>query len=484
MPLRELTGSTAVRFGALVAVALAAQAALVSVLFWWQTAEQAQRRLHRELASDCARLASMVPERRDDALQDRINGDLHRIWFVGLFTASGQPIFGNVAAFPSELPVDDEPRPIVLQRALPSGRTPDATQAVACRTPGGERLVLGQDLDNLQGLQSLVAEALMFGAIPAAMFAIAGGMLLGRRNHLRLARFRAAMDRVIDGHLSERLPVRAGSDEFDLLAGNVNRMLARIETLVNEVRGLGDDIAHELRTPLTRLRARLERYSAEPATSTQTIGQDAVGEIDQALQIIEALLRIREIEQERRRAYFSQVLLEPIVQTAVELYRPVALGSDVDLCFDASSVPAVLGDANLLMEAAANLLDNAIKFTPPGGRVDVCLTGDGRDAARIVVADTGPGIPAAERSNVLRRFYRAPQTQAPGHGLGLSLVAAIADVHGFTLTIHPVELGTRISLLCPYVDRRARHGGLPADVLGSEAHGRPTTLSSPPAAAG
>ena len=464
MSIRELIGSTAFRWGTLAALALAAQAALVSVLFWWQTAAHAQRRLHQELAADCAHLSAMPPSRRDDALRDRINGDLHRIWLVGLFSASGRPIFGNVARFPDGLAADGEPRAVVLERALPSGRTPDATQAVACRTPGGERLLLGQDLDNLQDLQSLVGEALLFSAVPAAAFAIAGGMLLGRRNQIRLARFRAAMDRVIEGHLSERLPVQDGSDEFDLLSASVNRMLERIESLMNEVRGLGDDIAHELRTPLTRLRARLERYGEEPDGGPRVLGRDAIGEVDQALHIIEALLRIREIEQERRRAYFTHVDLEPIVQTAVELYRPSAEDKAIGLRLDAAPLPRVSGDPDLIMEAVANLLDNAIKFTPPGGKVEVRLTDDGLQAARIQVADDGPGIPEHERDKVLRRFYRALRTQAAGHGLGLSLVAAIAEVHGFALTIHPAESGTAISLRCPYADRDklGDRGGLPA----------------------
>jgi signal transduction histidine kinase len=205
------------------------------------------------------------------------------------------------------------------------------------------------------------------------------------------------------------------------------------------IAGIGNDIAHDLRTPLTRVRLMLERGRSNAGTleQLQLIADKAVAGIDQSLAITTALLRLAEIENSRRSAGFSEVALADILREVSELYEPIAENKGVILQIDLVHAPTVVGDRDLLMEAIVNLVDNAVKFTPQGGRVDIALF---RGAAESIVRikDTGSGISEHERDIVLKRFYRSDKARsAPGFGLGLNLVAAIVKLHGFRLTIHP-----------------------------------------------
>ncbi len=239
------------------------------------------------------------------------------------------------------------------------------------------------------------------------------------------------------GDLRQRLPVDGRGDEFDRLAGNVNRMLDKIEHLMGEMRSVGDAVAHDLRTPLTRLRARLERSRDHAATVDEF--REAVGQglawIDQTLAMVTAVLRIGEMEDERRRAAFGTLDLKDLAEEAVDLFEPLAEERGIRLQARIAPVPAIHADRDLCAEALSNLIDNALKFTPEGGTVQVVVAR--RDGmCLLAVEDTGPGIPAAERERVFRRFYRAEAARAtPGNGLGLGLVAAIAKLHGATIAV-------------------------------------------------
>jgi signal transduction histidine kinase len=241
----------------------------------------------------------------------------------------------------------------------------------------------------------------------------------------------------VAGDLRERLPTRGRDDPFDQLAVSVNRMLGEIEALIQEIAGVGDDIAHDLRTPLTRVRIRLERGRERAATlgELRTVADQAIAGLDQSLAIITALLRIAEIEHSRRLEGFSQVRLAPLVREVGDLYDPIAEDKRVALRIDAADDAAVHGDRDLLFEAVANLVDNAVKFTPEGGRVELALLR--RQGETVIrVSDTGPGIPEMERGAVTKRFYRSDKSRrTEGLGLGLSLVAAIVNLHGFRFTI-------------------------------------------------
>jgi signal transduction histidine kinase len=250
--------------------------------------------------------------------------------------------------------------------------------------------------------------------------------------------------------LRERLPTRGGDDPFDQFAVSVNRMLGEIETLIQEIAGIGDNIAHDLRTPLTRVRVRLERGRERAATldELRAVADQAIAGLDQSLTIITALLRIAEIEHSRRLEGFSQVRLAPLVSEVGDLYEPIAEDKGVTLRVDAADEATVHGDRDLLFEAVANLVDNAVKFTPEGGRVELALLS--RDNESVIrVSDTGPGIPESEREAVTKRFYRSDKSRGTeGLGLGLSLVAAIVKLHGFRFTLADGP-GCTVEIACP-----------------------------------
>ncbi len=233
------------------------------------------------------------------------------------------------------------------------------------------------------------------------------------------------------------MPTHGGYDEFDKLATSVNHMLAEIEALLHDISGAGDDMAHELRTPLTRVRARLERARDKAGTleEMQAILDAAMLEIDQCLAIVTALLRIAEIEHNRRLAGFGTVALAPLLREVHEFYEPTAEAKGISLHLETLGDTAIVGDHDLLFEAVANLVDNAVKFTPAGGDVAIALLRDGLDPI-VRISDSGPGINEAERHAVTQRFYRSDKSRhETGIGLGLSLVAAIAKLHGFTLRL-------------------------------------------------
>ena len=259
------------------------------------------------------------------------------------------------------------------------------------------------------------------------------------RAQKRVEEVNQRVQRIIAGDLRERLPHRKIDEPFSKLAVIVNGMLDEMETMIHALAGVGNDIAHDLRTPLTRARLTLERGRTNAATleQLQTVTDKAIAGIDQSLTIITALLRLAEIENSRRSAGFGGVALDEMLREVCDIYEPIAENKDVALQVE---VPhrnsTVRGDRDLLIEAVANLVDNAIKFTSEGGRVDIeLLRGDGETIVR--VTDTGRGISEEEREAVLRRFYRSDKIRnTPGVGLGLNLVAAIVKLHGFRLAIY------------------------------------------------
>jgi signal transduction histidine kinase len=276
------------------------------------------------------------------------------------------------------------------------------------------------------------------------------GTLASLRAARRVEEVNRRVQRIVAGDLRERLPQRDDGDPFSKLAGIVNGMLDEMETLIHALAGVGNDIAHDLRTPLTRARLTLERGRANAVTleQLQSSSDKAIAGIDQSLAIITALLRLAEIENSRRSAGFGAVALDELLREVGDLYEPIAEDKEIVLKLGASPQLSVHGDRDLLIEAVANLVDNAIKFTPPGGRVDIeLIRGDGESVVR--VTDTGCGIIASEREAVLRRFYRSEKDRnTPGVGLGLNLVAAIVKLHGFRLAIFPGP-GCRVEIACP-----------------------------------
>jgi len=249
------------------------------------------------------------------------------------------------------------------------------------------------------------------------------------------------------GDLKHRMPVSSRHDELDMFAATVNHMVEEVERLMAEVKGATETIAHDLRTPLTRARARLSRLEqalgeADPRAEDALL---VIDELDTVLGRFTAILRISELEAQRRRVGFVSVDPGELVRQAAELYGPVAEARGVSLLALADSPPPVEADPKLLFEALSNLVDNAIKFTPEGGRVQVRA----ETGRRIVVEDNGPGVPEAELAAVTQRFYRSERDRlTPGSGLGLSIVSAIVRLHGFALHLEDARPGLKAVIDC------------------------------------
>ena len=299
----------------------------------------------------------------------------------------------------------------------------------------GFHLLVGRNLRDFEAMRSAIVRNVAWGIGVAGVLAIAIAWWLRRSVTTRIESINRTSRRIMEGELSERIESRGSGDEFDELVANLNAMLARIETLMEDVRRVSDNVAHDLRTPLGRLRTRLEQLrDASGDSASAPLAEDALNEADQMLATFNALLRIARIETRQRRHAFERVDLATVGDDVADLYAPVAESRGIIFRHSGIAAP-VEGDADLLFQSLANLLDNAMKYTPEGGAVTLHVTSDD-DAVTVVVADTGPGVPPEEREAVLRRFYRLePARTTPGSGLGLSLVAAVAQLHEAALTL-------------------------------------------------
>jgi signal transduction histidine kinase len=379
--------------------------------------------------------------------------DLRGVMSLGLFAADGRPVEGNIEKIPADLPIDSRIHalPDGLQRKGQGKR--QAARGLAMQLPGGELLVIARDTSVIDQVGVILRHALLWGLSLTVIPGLIGGVLLSRRPLRRVREIEAAIQPIARGDLGRRLPVSGRGDEVDLLATIVNRMLGEMERLVGEVKGVCDNIAHDLRTPLTRLRTQLHRLQlkGDHCEDRAPLLERCIGDVDALLERFRALLRISELEDLRRRAGFGNVDLSETLRQVHELYAPVAEDNGVAFRLEIQAQASIHADPHLLFEAFSNLVANAIKYTPNGGKVCIraCVEAQG---ARVDIVDNGPGIPIGEREAVLKRFYRSEsgrEMPTQGHGLGLSIVSAIVRLHGFRLQIGESEGGgARVSVRC------------------------------------
>jgi signal transduction histidine kinase len=260
---------------------------------------------------------------------------------------------------------------------------------------------------------------------------------------------------IMAGDLARRVPASGSGDDIDQLAQNLNAMLDRIEGLMEGIRHVSEGVAHDLRSPLTRLRNRLEtaRLSGRDPEDQRRLIDASIADADLLLATFNALLRIAEAQSGRARAGFTAVDLTILARDVVELYEPVAHEKDQQLIAAIDADVTAMGDRHLLSQAFANLIDNAIKYTPAAGRIEVALRATPAGAA-FSIADNGPGVPTEYRDKVLERFFRLdPSRSTPGTGLGLSLVAAVVELHAANLLLEDNRPGLRITIAFPPIPR-------------------------------
>lgn len=318
------------------------------------------------------------------------------------------------------------------------------------RFEDGARLLIGRDIEDIDDLEERLIEAAYWILLGTVLLGVLGGVLMSRAIGKRVEAINVAARTVIAGDLSGRVVTRGSGDDFDRLGETFNLMLARIEELVESVRRVSDSVAHELRTPLARLLVGLEALAGEKEEDRRSrLQREATDEARRLRRIFDALLRIARIESGRHSTDIRPVDLAELVADAAEFHQPDADAKGIRLDVRSAADLTVMGDADLLFQAASNLIDNALKYTPAGGEVAVSVERRGPEII-LSVSDSGIGISAEDRERVTERFYRGEAARRfPGEGLGLSVVAAVAAQHRAGLQIGERRPGTCVQLIFP-----------------------------------
>lgn len=374
----------------------------------------------------------------------RLTQDLRHLDYVGLYDASGRLVFGNLAGVPS-VPADGVAHLVYASPPQPEAWQSEHAIFVARVRPDGGKLVLGRSLVYVDEFEHAMRRVFAETVLPVVVLALMIGVLVSIRASRRLLSIKEAIARVMAGELAVRLPVRRSNGDMDELVRAVNHMLDEIGRLVGQIRSVGDNIAHDLRAPLAVTRARLERgLAGRSEQELRCLVEGALADLDRAMTTVAALLRISDLESGLRRGRFAAVHLAALCWEVHELFEPLAEAKGVSLGLAIGGEPVISGDADLLREALTNLVDNAVKFTPSGGRVEV---GCGQAGTLLRVRDTGPGVAPEERAKILKRFYRSAATRdLAGVGLGLSITATIVDLHGLSLEIGDAAPGAAFSI--------------------------------------
>ena len=373
-------------------------------------------------------------------------------------TPAGEALAGNVSAI--EPGVLDHPGwfESTYRRieTAESGEHRALVQVV--ELPGGFRLLVGRDLDERERLYGIIANAGRWSFALVVVLGLAGGFFVSRRVLKRIDAMTEKAQTIMAGDLTGRLPVAGTGDELDRLADNVNAMLERIEALMGGLKEVSDNIAHDLKTPLTRLRNRCEQALRGKSDGDYRAALEAtIAESDELIRTFDALLMIARAESGHARDNMAEFDAARIVRDVGELYEPLADEKGLALRIDAPLPAPVRGNRELVSQAVANLIDNAIKYSAAersatdGERPDILVSARAEgDRIVLAVADRGPGIPAADRGRVVERFVRLEQSRSlPGSGLGLSLASAVARLHGGELKLEDNRPGLRSIIALP-----------------------------------
>jgi signal transduction histidine kinase len=375
-------------------------------------------------------------------------------------TYNGDALAGNVTAL--EAGILDTPgwTETAYRRLDETAKHPEHLALVRVfKLPGGFRLLVGRDLDERERLYKIVLAAGRWSVAIVIVLGLAGGLFVTRRVLRRVDAMTETTRTIMEGDLGERLRVTGSGDEFDRLAENLNQMLERIESLMHGLKEVSDNIAHDLKTPLTRLRNRAEQAlrTSNNEPEYRAALEATIDESDALITTFNALLMIARAESGQARDNMSEFDAAEVAQAVCELYEPLAEEKGIALKVDAAEPVPAKGNRELVSQALANLVDNAIKYAAPCKKAhDVppaeIAVGAANSGDRILlsVADRGPGIPEADRAHVVERFVRLEQSRSqPGSGLGLSLAAAVARLHGGELMLADNDPGLKCVIALP-----------------------------------
>jgi signal transduction histidine kinase len=421
---------------------------------YWSTVSYTGRQVDETIRAEITTFSERYRVSGLSGLTDLITGHLSSqpagpsIYLLA--TANRGTIVGNLSAWPATVPDSDGWLDFRLGDGDQDESSPHRARARVFRLRGNFLLLVGRDMHELTEFRQLIVRTIGWGMAITAVLALVGGWALSLASVRRIAAINATLDAIMSGDLSTRVPADHTGDEFGQLSGNLNLMLDRIQELMAGIQQVSDNIAHDLRTPLARLRNRLDRLRQQLGRGEMAESADqAIAEAESLLHTFGALLRIARLEAGGRRLEQSEVELGTLVADVIELYEPVAEQRGLELSVSPGAAITVTADRDLVFQALANLVDNALKYTPRGGRVAVILTAS-ENGATIEVTDNGPGVPSDQRDKVFERFYRLdPSRSSPGSGLGLSLVSAVLRLHNGQVQLRDNAPGLRVILALP-----------------------------------
>ena len=443
----RLFQATSFRLALLYAGLLTASVLVLFGLTYWFATDFAAQDESNEIAVEgasiqdeaMARGAAQLPAIIENHM--RLRKDVRAVYL--LEDQNGAKITGNIDPM---MPVVG---PTILNHNF-DGQTRQV-RAFGYRLSNGQFLLVGQDTATLRQMKALIVRAFTVGFFVTALLAVLGTVIVGTTVLRRLEPVTRTARAIMSGDFSQRAPIGVGDDEFDELAASMNAMLDRIEDLMASMRQVSNDIAHDLRTPLTRLRQRLEHAKRRGGTveELQETLTHSIAQVDSILETFGALLRIAQIEAGGRSGMKTAVDISKLLTNIVEDFAPAAEDHGQRLVAQIDPQLRAEADPELLTQMMVNLVENAIRHSPPGGQVCVQAKSVG-GALEVAVADTGPGIPPQEREKVLQPFYRLEASRTTeGSGLGLSLVAAIAKRHQAKLSLSDNAPGLRVAIVLP-----------------------------------
>jgi signal transduction histidine kinase len=455
----KLLRSSSVRLALGYAALFVASSLLLVGLLWWRTAGYLDREVAAIIRSDTRAIEDDMHYQGQRAAAETINERLGEVSDGSavylLADSSLNPIAGNLQTWPPEV------KPKLGWYRVPLVRNDriHVMQIQEAALPGGLHLLVGRDIQDRAEVRALIIDALGWAAGGAFVLAIVGGVLVRRAVLRRVEVINSTAAAIVHGDLSQRLPTRDTTDEFDQLAQTINLMLQQIEDLIGGIRNTSNAVAHDLRTPLAELRTRLEEMIRLRFSRQDMIEgiHAAVADVDRVIGIFNALLRLVEIDSGVRRSEFRQIDLADIATEVAELYAPLIEDKKAAFNVNVRDGLAVNGDPHLLAQAVGNLVDNAVKYTPCHGAVSLRIERCNDKEIDIVVADSGPGIADTEKPRVTQRFYRCGAgRETSGSGLGLSLVEAVARLHDGSLQFGDNHPGLIASLKLPAVPELAK----------------------------
>ncbi len=443
--------SAGLRFALLFGAVFAAAALALVLFLWLSTAGLLDRQVEAAINADAQGLVERWSEGGVPSLlltiQDRLSENVDDDAIYEVTDPLGATVAGNLGRWPERVVSPG----VIYELQVVRAGAHSVADVRRYDLPGGFRLLVGRDVRGRVELRRLLTNALFSSLLVVVGLGVAGALVIRNLFRRMVAEVSRTADAIAGGDLSPRVRRTGSGDEFDRMAESINTMLERIARLMDGVRQVSNAIAHDLRTPITRARARLEDAALHARTDGELRAgvERAVADLDGITAVFHALMRIAEIEVGSRRSAFADVDLGPLLADLAELYGAVAEEHGLSLLLEVPDTLAILGDRDLLQQAVANLLDNAIKFSPEGGVVTLSAQRTDRQV-RLSVADQGPGIPEADRPRATERFFRGEAARStPGSGLGLALVQAVALLHEGALQLDDARPGLRASLVLP-----------------------------------